>query len=128
LRGVKSKAEKLGNLVIVGQGSLAQGVDFNKTHGKGLRALVDSEREAYKVLNFQWGVVRTLGAPSLVRGLSALRKGFIQGSTQGDAFQQGGTLVLAPRGKPIYFQRSAFAGDHPDVKVVLAALAEAARV
>ena len=126
MRGRKDEAEALGNLVIVGQGSLAQGQDYDKTHGKGLAALVDSERLTYQVLGFVRGLSSTFGPRSTLASMRAAAGGFVQGRTQGDAFQQGGTLVVARGGRPVYFQRSQFAGDHPDIEVVLAKLGEAA--
>ncbi|HEV3231139.1 MAG TPA: peroxiredoxin-like family protein [Candidatus Dormibacteraeota bacterium] len=124
---MKDQAEALGNLVIVGQGSLEQGRDYDRTHGKGLAALVDSRRETYRVLGFTRGVASTLGPRSALASIRAASRGFVQSTTQGDAFQQGGTLVLAAGGRPVYFYRSQFAGDHTDVGTVLAKLAEAAR-
>jgi hypothetical protein len=68
----------------------------------------------------------TYHALSVVRGVRQSALGYRQGTVQGDAFQQGGTLVLAAGGRPVYFQRSAFAGDHPPPDDVLQAMREAA--
>src|SRR5437899_11218436 len=103
---MKEEAEALGNLVIIGQGSLDQGRDYDQTHGKGLSALVDTERKSYGVLGFVRGFSSTFGPRSTLASLRAASRGFIQGPTQGDAFQQGGVLVLAAGGRPVYFHRS----------------------
>jgi hypothetical protein len=126
LRGIASEAERLGNLVIIGNGTVDHARDFQRTHGDGLRSLVDTGKKTYRTLGFRRGLRYTFGAASVMRGLQTTRRGFTQGATQGDAFQQGGTLVLAAGGRPVYFQRSRFAGDHPEIETVLAAIRLAA--
>ena len=44
--------------------------------------------------------------------LHARQKGFKQGRTQGDPWQQGGSLVIAPGGEVLYHYVSATPGDH----------------
>jgi hypothetical protein len=127
LRGAARTSGLKQNVVIVGQGTLAQGQDFDRTHGKGLRALVDTARESYRVL----AMVRSLDlrrtALSTLKGIQAAARGHIQGTIQGDAKQHGGTLVVTRGGYPLYFHRSDFAGDHPPVADVLKALKAAAK-
>ena len=118
---MKSDFDQVAELVIVGQGTPEQGADFDRTHGRGLVALVDSGRVTYKLLGYVRGVMKTLGPQSVLSGVRAASQGFMQGSTQGDPFQQGGVLIVAPDGRPVYFFRSAFAGDHPDPRRVLEA-------
>ena len=118
--------EKMANLAIVGNGTLAHAQDFEKTHGKGLRSLVDTRKQAYKVLGFRRGVRYTLGPASLVRGADAMGRGFRQVNTQGDPFQQGGTLVVARGGNPVLFERARFAGDHASLEHIMAAATMAA--
>ena len=123
---MKSQVEKLANLAIVGNGTLAHAQDFDRTHGKGLRSLVDTKRLTYKVLGFRHGVRHTLGPASLARGVDAMARGFRQVNTQGDPFQQGGTLVVARGGNPVLFERARFAGDHASLEDILAAVTMAA--
>ena len=125
MRGIKSKVERYANLAIIGNGTLAHAQDFSRTEGRGLRSLVDSGKQTYKALGFRHGVRSTLGPASMARGADASARGFHQGSTQGDPFQQGGTLVVAG-GAPVLFQRSRFAGDHAPLEQVLAAAMMAA--
>lgn len=124
---MKDRVEDSGELVIIGQGSLEQAQDFDRTHGKGLRALVDTRRRSYEVLGFTHGVTSTLGPASLLKGIRAASQGFMQGATQGDAFQQGGVLVVAAGGTPRYIYRSQFAGDHPAVATVIQEVEEAVK-
>jgi hypothetical protein len=126
LRGVRSEVEKYGNLAVIGNGTLAHAQDFDRTHGKGLRSLVDTRKGTYKALGFRHGVRYTLGPASLARGVDAMSRGFRQVNTQGDPFQQGGTLVLAKGGRPVLFQRARFAGDHASLEEILAAVRLAA--
>ncbi len=126
MRGIRARVEKVGSLAIIGNGTLAHAQDFDKTHGKGLRSLVDSSRETYQVLGFRRGVRYTLGPASMARGVDAMSRGFRQVNTQGDAFQQGGTLVVAAGGQPVLFQRARFAGDHASLEEILAAVTLAA--
>lgn len=126
MRGIKRRVEKYANLAIIGNGTLAHARDFEKTHGRGLHSLVDTRRQTYKALGFRHGVRFTLGPASLARGVDAMARGFRQVDTQGDPFQQGGTLVLAAGGRPVLFQRARFAGDHASLEQILAAAVMAA--
>jgi hypothetical protein len=111
--------EALGTLTVIGQGNLEQARDFDRTHGKGLPALVDSKRRSYRVLGLTRGVTSTLGPASMLKGIRSVSRGFMQGTTQGDSFQQGGVLVLKRGGRPRYIYRSQFAGDHPAVETIV---------
>src|ERR1700694_1526401 len=106
---MKARLEKLANVAIVGNGTLAHAQDFDKTHGKGLRSLVDPRKQSYKALGFRHGMRYTVGPASLARGVDAMSRGFRQVNTQGDAFQQGATLVVRAGGSPVLFQRARFA-------------------
>ena len=126
LRTIAAEAETLGNLAIVSTGSLEHGLDFARSHGEGLRSLVDSDRSSYKVLSFKRGGRSSLDPRIYLRAIQAATKGFMQGRTRGDAMQQGGVLVVAAGGQPVFFQRSEFAGDHARLEEILGALREAA--
>ena len=123
---MRKQVERDANLAIIGNGTLAHARDFEKTHGKGLRSLVDTRKATYKALGFRHGVRYTLGPASLVRGVDAMSRGFRQVDTQGDPFQQGGTLVVDQGGRPVLFQRARFAGDHAPLEEILAAVRLAA--
>lgn len=125
MRGIKAKAEKLGNLVIVGNGTVAHARDFDKTHGKGLRSLVDTNKATYDALHFKHGVSATMSARSVRAAFGPLSRGHIQTATKGDALQMGGVLVVAAGGHPVFFQCSEFAGDHARLEDIVKALKEA---
>jgi hypothetical protein len=128
LRTIATEAEELGTLAIVSTGSVDHGRDFEKTHGEGLRSLVDSERKTYQVLSFKRGGWSSLDPRVYLRGVQAATKGFMQGRTRGDAMQQGGVLVVAAGGEPVFFQRSEFAGDHATLEQILSGLRRAAQI
>jgi hypothetical protein len=126
LRGIAKEAERYGNLVVVGQGSLQQGQDFADKQGRGLKALVDTARASYKVMSYQRGSNLRQITMATLKGIAAASRGHVQTNIQGDAQQHGGTLVVAAGGKAVYFHRSDYAGDHPPVEDTLAALKAAA--
>lgn len=126
MRGIKSRVDRYANLAIIGNGTLAHAQDFSRTHGKGLRSLVDTSKETYRALGFRHGVRSTMNPESMARGVDAMARGFRQVDTQGDPFQQGGTLVVAAGGRPVLFQRARFAGDHASLDQILAAAMMAA--
>jgi hypothetical protein len=129
LRGIAKQASRFGNLAIVGNGTLAHARDFDRTHSKGvLRSLVDTDKKTYRALAMKHGVRTTMTAAGGMRALAALSRGHIQSSTQGDPNQQGGVLVVAAGGQPVFFQRSEFAGDHAKLEEILIALKQAAQL
>lgn len=129
MRGIANKADDLGNLAIVGNGTVAHARDFDRTHSKGrLRSLVDTEKKTYKELEMAHGVATTMTAASGLRALGALSRGHIQSTNKGDPNQQGGVLVVAAGGRPVFFQRSEFAGDHARLEQILVAMEQAAQL
>jgi hypothetical protein len=129
LRGIAKKAAGLGNLALVGNGTVAHARDFDRTHSRGqLRSLVDNEKRTYKALELAHGVASTMTAAGGLRALGALARGHIQTTTKGDPYQQGGVLVVAAGGRPVFFQRSEFAGDHVRLEEILVAMRQAAQL
>jgi hypothetical protein len=126
LRGIAKEAERFGTLAVIGQGTLAQGVDFEAKQGKGLRSLVDTGRRSYNVMEFVHGSNLRQITMATLKGIGAASRGHIQVRTQGDAQQMGGTLVVARGGRPVYYYKSDYAGDHPPLDDVLTALKAAA--
>jgi hypothetical protein len=129
LRGIANKAARLGDLAIVGNGTVAHARDFERTHSQGvLRSLVDTEKKTYRALTMKHGASTTMTAASSLRALAALSRGHTQTVTKGDPYQQGGVLVVAAGGRPVFFQRSEFAGDHARLEEILIALEQAAQL
>ena len=83
---------------------------------------VDPERKTYQALGFARTARSTVSRRVLRNARRAMAAGHHQTKTQGDAWQQGGVMVVLTGGRVAYSQASAVAGDHPDVDEVVGAL------
>jgi hypothetical protein len=72
----------------------------------------DPSLAVFKAAQLKRSVVRTLDPRSLGNAWKALRDGQMQGRTQGDNWQQGGVLVVAPGGEVLYHHASERPGDN----------------
>lgn len=63
---------------------------------------------------------------TMLATLKAMKSGFRQTKTMGDAFQQGGVFVITPGGEMPYRYISKFAGDHPPPEKPVAKVEELA--
>jgi AhpC/TSA antioxidant enzyme len=112
------------NVAIVGNGlpAMAKGfVERLKLAGEA-QVLTDPKRQSYRLAGFRRGVWATLGPRALVNLVRALRKGLGTGKIEGDAWQQGGTLVVARGGEVLFRYASAHQGDHTSPQKLIAAL------
>jgi len=110
-------------LVFVGNGNRHFARAFRDELGIKAPIYVDTQRGAYAALGMRRGFGATVGSLAAVKNAArALRKGFRQGSVQGDAWQLGGVLVVRPGGEIAYRHLSRTAGDHPPVADILAAI------
>ena len=129
LRSRLSDIRSLGaDLVIVGSGAPMFAHAFiEDEHLEGITVLTDEKLAAYKLFDFRRSVLHTLFAPRRWNvAVRAFREGHRQHRTQGDAWQQGGVIVVRPGGELLYRYASREAGDHPPVDEVLAPLRSAA--
>lgn len=111
------------DLAIIGNGSAYFAQAFRRDLGlEGRRILLDPELTAYRAAGLHRGVGATLGLDTLKAGWRAHQKGFRQGSTQGDPWQQGGTFVLTPGGEVPFAHVNRGPGDHPDLLRITAVL------
>jgi AhpC/TSA antioxidant enzyme len=84
---------------------------------------VDTKLEAYRALEMKRGLASTLGSLKTWKNtIRAMKGGFRQGMTRGDAWQLGGVLVVLPGGVIAYRHLSEAAGDHPPLEKALQAL------
>jgi AhpC/TSA antioxidant enzyme len=125
LRPLLSEMRRKGaNVAIVGNGLPAMAkafVDRLKLAGEA-RVLTDPGRASYRLAGFRRGVWATLGPRALVNLFRALRKRLGTGKIEGDAWQQGGTLVLDRGGEVLFRYASTHQGDHPPPERLVAAL------
>jgi hypothetical protein len=118
-------SRKGATLAVIGNGWPQMAKAFAERTGfpPSVRVLTDPTRRAFEAAGLLRSRWRTLFDPqALVRWLRARRKGFRQGRTQGDAWQQGGSLVVLPGGRVAFRYVSSAPGDHPSPDALLAAL------
>jgi hypothetical protein len=103
-------------------------LDFEEQQGSGATIWVDPKRRAYRHLGFKRGPGSTLlSLAAMKHALRAWRKGFRQGATQGDPWQQGGVLVVRAGGEVVLCFASEEAGDLAPTLEVMAAARRAAQ-
>jgi hypothetical protein len=112
-------------LAAVGSGSPESARAFVQDFQFEGEMYVDQDLKAYRAFGLHRGVLKTLGLASLAKGLSAMHKGFRQGPSQGDLWQQGGLFVVGPGNRLRFAHRDRFAGDHADLGEVIDVLTDA---
>lgn len=126
MRDIHHQVRELGSEIIaIGSGQPFQAKAFAEERGVTFPLLVDPALTAYRLLEMKRPMLGAL-KPSLLRNAwRALRSGLRQGRTQGDAFQNGGALVIGPAEEIHFRQVSDVAGDHASPTELLAALEKA---
>jgi peroxiredoxin len=115
--------ERGAELVFIGNGNRHFARGFQQDHGIKSPLYVDTKRDSYRALGMKRGFFATLGSRATWRNMLRARKqGFRQGLTRGDAWQNGGVVVVEPGGRVAFSYLSREAGDHPPAADVLAAL------
>jgi len=114
-------------LAFVGNGRPDQAAAFGRREVPGCDVFTDPSLKAYEALGMVRGVLATLGPGSIAAGVGATLRGRRQTRLEGDAWQQGGLLLLAPGGRVLFLQRNRSAGDRPDLDGALAALSPGRR-
>ena len=123
MRDARPLIQALGaDLVVVGNGSPAQALDFKQQRDIDFPLLVDPKLEAYAAAGLRRDLGATLNFATLGNAVRALRGGHRQSSVEGDPWQQGGAFIITPDGKDHYKYISQAAGDHPDPEEIVAAL------
>ena len=107
-------------LVAIGNGTPRMAEDFVSGFDVPFPVYTDPERAAYRLsgLRRNFG----LGWKSIGRGSRAAKAGHRQGKVQGDAWQQGGVLIVSPEPRLIWRHVNTGAGDHADLGALLSAL------
>jgi hypothetical protein len=82
----------------------------------------DPSLASYKAAELKRSVVRTLDPRGWLKGVKSFAEGHRQGRTQGDAWQQGGVLVVSPSGDVLWQHASDLPGDNATAQQILAAL------
>jgi peroxiredoxin len=125
LRNALPEVERHGARVfIIGNGNPAHALGFaDRTGMDPTRVFTDPGRLLYRALGMSHGVggVRGLRA-TMGHSLRAWQRGHRQRATEGDPWQQGGTLVIARDGSIAYTYLSRAAGDYAPLGSVLDAV------
>lgn len=109
-------------IVFVGTGTPAQAADFARAHAGPHPVLVDGPRATFRAAGMRRSLWSTLHWRLLANARRAMRAGFRQTKVQGDPWQQGGVLVLGPKGERRHAAVDRAAGDPLDLEPVLAAV------
>jgi hypothetical protein len=110
------------DLVVIGNGTpnfIAGFRDQTKYPGP---IYTDPSLAVFQAAGLKRGVARTLNVKSLGKTVSAFMKGHRQGLTQGDAWQQGGVLVVSPNNEVKWQHASDRPGDNATAAQIVAAL------
>jgi len=98
--------------------------DFVDQFDVTFEVVTDPGRETYRLAGMQRGM--KLGLDVLKAGVRAFKRGHVQGRTKGDAFQQGGVLVVGTNGELLFAHADGGPGDHVEPDQVLEVLRAAA--
>jgi alkyl-hydroperoxide reductase/thiol specific antioxidant family protein len=109
-------------LIVLGSGSPEHLRAFRDATGYRGPLLTDPTLQSFQAAGLASGWRRTFDPRSFVKGIRAFASGFRQGARRGNPVQQGGTFVLGPGPRAGFEWRDRFAGDHPKLDDVLAAL------
>jgi hypothetical protein len=129
LRPHADEFEKAGaTLAVIGNGWPAMAKSWATHVGfpPSVSVLTDPSGKAYDVAGLKRSTALTFSPFAALRWLRANLHGFRQGKTAGNAWQQGGALIVLPGGKVPYRYVSMGPGDHPAPGKLLAALQKAA--
>jgi hypothetical protein len=110
------------SLVVIGNGAPHFMAGFREHTGYAGPLYTDPSLEVYKAAELKRGVMRVINPLALVPTIKAFARGGKQGSVQGDTWQQGGVLVVAPGGEIRFHHASDRPGDHATVDRILAAV------
>lgn len=109
-------------MIVIGNGTPSFIDGFREQTNYHGPLYTDPSLAVFKAAELKRGVLKTLDPRSLGKAVKALREGHRQGRTQGDAWQQGGVLVIARDGTLVYHHASERPGDNAEARDILAAL------
>ena len=100
------------DVIVVGNGSPSFIDGFRETTGFTGPIYTDPSLEVFQAAQLKRGIGTLLNLGAAMRTVGALRRGFRQGRTQGDATQQGGVLVIATDSRVLWHHVSNGPGDN----------------
>ena len=118
----RASFESLGaSLVAIGNGSVPMARDFAEQFEVDFPVYTDPSRKAYVLAGFKRSVL-FFGPRTFKHSRRASKAGFKQGAMAGDAWQQGGEVVVAPGNEVLYSRASSGPGDHAPIEELLEVL------
>lgn len=109
-------------LIAIGNGNAHWAKSFIEDEKVEFPVYVDPGRLTYEHFGMRRSLTRVFGPRSIRHGMRAMKGGHFQTQTRGDAFQNGGVIVLDAAGNIVYEHIEAEAGDLADLDEVIAAL------
>lgn len=109
-------------LVVIGNGDERYARAFREDLALDVPILIDHDLAAYRAAGLRRDIGATLSMQVVKNAWRALKSGYRQREVQGDPWQQGGVLVIAPGDRLLFSHVSRVAGDHPKPGAVLAAV------
>lgn len=114
------------SLYVIGNGSPSFIEGFRETTKYDGPIYTDPSLAVFQAAQLKRGVMKTLNPLSLGKTVGAFMRGHRQGTTKGDPWQQGGTLVIEPGGRVVWHHASERPGDNASAREIVDALKRAA--
>jgi hypothetical protein len=110
------------DLILIGNGAPHFIAGFRELTGYQGPIYTDPSLATFRAAELQRGVGKTLDPRGIGKGIGAFVRGHRQGRTQGDPWQQGGVLVIAPSGDVLWHHASGRPGDNASIPEIVTAL------
>jgi len=107
---------------VIGNGAPNFIAGFREVTGWRGPIYTDPSLAAYERAGMKRGVLKTLTFGAALRTMRTLGRGVAQGRTQGDAWQQGGVVVISVGGDVLWTHASDEPGDNATVDQIIVGL------
>ena len=121
-RNIDQIRSKGAEVYVIGNGSPSFIEGFREETKYTGPIYTDPSLEVYKAAELKRGVAKTLNPFALGATIKAFKNGSRQVGRQGDPWQQGGVLVIAPSGEVRWHYASGHPGDRATAEQIAAAL------
>lgn len=109
-------------LICIGNGSPHFARSFREDHDVQMDLYVDPSLDTYRALQFERSVGATFKLKTVKSAVRTMSSGFRQGRVQGDAWQQGGVVIVTPASEVIFRHANLRPDEHASIKEILDAL------
>ena len=111
LKSIYAPVQAMGvNIVAIGNGTRLMATDFVEQFNIPFPIYTDEARATYQLMNLHYGL--GIGLKTLKAGFGVTKKGYTQGKTQGDLWQQGGEALFAKGGTLLWRHANKNAEEH----------------